>query len=82
MIPKDPMILLSYVNTQLRDYYDSLEALCTLRGIKKEELIEKLDMIDYHYDEELFWTEDDSHSYNIYIYHNNSFYPAKVAPCY
>ena len=27
MIPKDPMILLSYVNTQLRDYYDSLEAL-------------------------------------------------------
>ncbi|HDR1642508.1 TPA: DUF4250 family protein, partial [Pasteurella multocida] len=23
MIPKDPMILLSYVNTQLRDYYDS-----------------------------------------------------------
>ena len=48
MIPKDPMILLSYVNTQLRDYYDSLEALCTLRGIKKEELIEKLDMIDYH----------------------------------
>ena len=53
MIPKDPMILLSYVNTQLRDYSDSLEALCTLRGIKKEELIEKLDMIDYHYDEEL-----------------------------
>ena len=53
MMPKDPMILLSYVNTQLRDYYDSLEALCTLRGIKKEELIEKLDMIDYHYDEEL-----------------------------
>ena len=53
MIPKDPMILLSYVNTQLRDCYDSLEALCTLRGIKKEELIEKLDMIDYHYDEEL-----------------------------
>ena len=22
MIPKDPMILLSYVNTQLRDYYE------------------------------------------------------------
>ena len=29
MIPKDPVILLSYVNTQLRDYYESLEALCT-----------------------------------------------------
>ena len=53
MIPKDPVILLSYVNTQLRDYYDSLEALCTLRGIRKDELIEKLDSIDYHYDEHL-----------------------------
>ena len=38
MIPKDPVILLSYVNTQLRDYYDSLEALCTCRGLKKQEL--------------------------------------------
>ncbi len=52
MIPKDPVILLSYVNTQLRDYYESLEALCTLRGIKKNELIEKLASIDYYYDEE------------------------------
>ena len=52
MIPKDPMILLSYVNTQLRDYYDSLEALCTCRGMRKKELVEKMDAIDYHYDEE------------------------------
>ena len=33
MIPKDPVILLSYVNTQLRDYYESLEALCTCRAV-------------------------------------------------
>ena len=52
MIPKDPMILLSYVNTQLRDYYDSLEALCTCRGLNKESLLDKMDSIDYHYDEE------------------------------
>ena len=45
------MILLSYVNTQLRDYYESLEALCTCRGTKKKELVEKLASIDYHYDE-------------------------------
>ena len=51
MIPKDPMILLSYVNTQLRDYYDSLEALCSLRGIKRDWLIETLAGIDYQYDE-------------------------------
>ena len=47
MIPKDPMILLSYVNTQLRDYYDSLEALCTCRGLKKDELVAKMHSIDY-----------------------------------
>ena len=52
MIPKDPMILLSYVNTQLRDYYDSLEALCTCRGLKKDELVAKMHSIDYEYDEE------------------------------
>ena len=45
MIPKDPVILLSYVNTQLRDYFDSL------RGIRKDSLIATLDSIDYHYDE-------------------------------
>ena len=53
MIPKDPVMLLSYVNTQLRDYYESLEALCTCRGMKKKELLEKLDIIDYHYDEQI-----------------------------
>lgn len=53
MIPKDPVILLSYVNTQLRDFFDSLDALCSLRGIKKDELIAKLDSIDYHYDDHL-----------------------------
>lgn len=51
MIPRDPVILLSYVNTQLRDYYDSLEALCSCRGIQKEDLLEKMEQIDYHYDE-------------------------------
>ncbi|MDO4678391.1 MAG: DUF4250 domain-containing protein [Eubacteriales bacterium] len=51
MIPKDPVILLSYVNTHLRDYYESLEALCTCRGMKKNELVEKMAAIDYYYDE-------------------------------
>ncbi|MDO5361583.1 MAG: DUF4250 domain-containing protein [Blautia sp.] len=51
MIPKDPVMLLSYVNTQLRDYYESLEALCTCRGMKKNELVEKMAAIDYYYDE-------------------------------
>lgn len=51
MIPKDPVILLSYVNTQLRDYYESLEALCSCRGLNKSKLVEKLAEIDYRYNE-------------------------------
>ena len=27
-IPKDPAMLLSFINLKLRDYYPSLEALC------------------------------------------------------
>ena len=42
MIPNDPVMLLSYVNTQLRDYYSSLDALCEDKGIGKEELVEKM----------------------------------------
>ena len=52
MIPRDPVMLLSYVNTQLRDYYESLEALCSCRGIQKEHLLKKMEQIDYHYSEE------------------------------
>lgn len=50
MIPKDPVILLSYVNTQLRDYYESLEALCSCRGLNRKQLVEKMESIDYRYD--------------------------------
>jgi hypothetical protein len=49
MIPKDPVILLSFINTQLRDYYKTLEDLCLSLDIDKEELTEKLNFIDYHY---------------------------------
>ena len=52
MIPKDPVMLLSYINTQLRDNYDSLEALCSDRDIDLETLIRTLDSIDYQYDKE------------------------------
>ena len=50
MIPKDPMILLSYVNTQLRDFYSSLEALAEGLEVNQEELVKKLADIDYEYD--------------------------------
>ena len=50
MIPKDPMILLSYVNTQLRDSYPSLEALAEGLEVDQEDLVKKLAGIDYEYD--------------------------------
>ena len=50
-LPKDP-ILLSVVNTKLRDYYPSLDALCDDMDVSREVLEEKLGMIDYRYDAE------------------------------
>lgn len=50
MIPKDPVMLLSYVNTQLRDFYSSFAAMCEDKELDKEEIISKLAGIDYIYD--------------------------------
>lgn len=52
MIPKDPVMLLSFVNLKLRDYYKDLEALCEDLEFSEEELSQKLAGIDYHYDRE------------------------------
>ena len=51
-LPKDPILLLSVVNTKLRDYYPSLDALCDDMDVSREGLEEKLGMIDYRYDAE------------------------------
>ena len=52
-LPKDEVILLSYVNTKLRDFYPSLEEFCKAAGVEKGYIIEKLEKIDYEYDEGL-----------------------------
>ncbi len=52
MIPKDPVMLLSFVNLKLRDYYKNLDALCEDLNVTKEEIEQKLEGIDYHYDAE------------------------------
>ncbi len=52
-IPKDPFILLSYINTQLRDYYKTLDELCDKLDIEEEELRNILSMIHYEYIPEL-----------------------------
>lgn len=52
-IPNDPMILLSYVNTQLRDFYPSIDELCKSIDIDKEQLVSKISSIGYEYDSDL-----------------------------
>ena len=49
-LPNDPAILLSYVNTQLRDHFPSLDEFCSAFSINGTTLTEKLSAIDYHYD--------------------------------
>ena len=51
MIPKDPVMLLSFINLKLRDFYKSLDACCEDLDREKEELIRKLEGIGYRYDE-------------------------------
>ena len=50
MLPQDPYILLSYVNTKLRDEYSSLDALCGGLDEDKAGLVEKLRGAGYAYD--------------------------------
>ncbi len=51
-IPKDPVMLLSYVNTQLRDFYPSLEDFCKSEDVSGEKIEEILKSIAYTYDRE------------------------------
>ncbi len=52
MLPQDPYILLSVVNTKLRDEYSSLSALCGGLEADEQELTEKLAGAGYAYDPE------------------------------
>lgn len=48
-IPKDPYLLLSYVNLKLRDYYPSLEDMCKSLDMDQAALVTKMAGIDYEY---------------------------------
>ncbi|EJP24696.1 PF14056 domain protein [Lachnoanaerobaculum sp. ICM7] len=50
-LPKDPVMLLSLINTKLRDYNSSLDDFCKENNLNEDEIKKKLEMIDYHYDE-------------------------------
>ena len=52
MIPNDPVMLLSFINLKLRDFYDSLDALCDDLDEDKSEIEAKLSAINYTYNKE------------------------------
>jgi len=55
-LPKDPIMLMSYLNTQLRDNYRNLDELAEgleLSDVELKEIIDKISVIDYHYNESL-----------------------------
>ena len=54
MIPKDPVILLSFMNMKLRDSYASLSAMFDDLDVSEDEqkeIIDKLSSIGYAYNE-------------------------------
>lgn len=56
-LPKDPMMLMSFINMKLRDFYPSLDALCEDMDIDKGQLLEKLASAGFEYNQNLnkFW---------------------------
>lgn len=52
MIPKDPIMLLSFVNLKLRDFYLSLDILCEELDVSRQEITDRLEAAGYHYDQE------------------------------
>ena len=51
-IHKDPMILLSYINTQLRDNYSSLKELCQAMDLDEDQIKKTLSDIGFEYEPE------------------------------
>ena len=52
-LPTYPVILLSFINTKLRDFYPDLDMLCNELELSKNEIENKLSKIDYYYDTKL-----------------------------
>ncbi len=52
MIPNDPAVLLSFVNTKLRDFYSSLDEMCSDMELDRKSIEDKLEGIGYKYKDE------------------------------
>lgn len=56
-LPEDPMMLYSFINMKLRDFYPSLDALCEDMNAEKDNIVRKLKMVGFEYNPERnrFW---------------------------
>ena len=52
-LPQDDFILLSFVNTKLRDEYGSLNSLCEDLDLPQDSIVSRLENLGYAYDEDL-----------------------------
>ena len=51
-IPKDPIMLVSFLNMKLRDFYPSLDALCDDLSLNVDEIKQTMASINYQYNEQ------------------------------
>ena len=56
-LPEDPMMLYSFINMKLRDFYPSLDALCEDMNVEKEVIVRTLKRVGFEYNHERnrFW---------------------------
>lgn len=56
-LPEDPVMLYSFINMKLRDFYPSLDALCEDMNVEKEDIVRKLKLVgfEYHPAKNRFW---------------------------
>lgn len=52
-LPNDPIMLMSVINTKLRDFYPDLDALCADLQLEKQAIIDKLAAVGFKYNEDL-----------------------------
>lgn len=50
MLSMDPYMLLSFINTKLRDEFESIESLFSYYDLEEKDIIDKLSAIGYEYD--------------------------------
>ncbi len=49
-LPEEPMMLYSFVNMKLRDFYPTLDAFCEDMNVEKADILKKLKMVGFEYD--------------------------------